>query len=108
MKPHSKTSVSMNGLSTARPNGPSQENAAGGGVRGPRHTKRNVLNRRICIKPILWNCRRRKRPIHSQASDKNGGSTDVNLRRKSYEHDHNERRDAALVQGLGHGTAGCL
>src|SRR5260370_42510738 len=24
--------------------------------RGPRHAKRIVLNRKICIKPALWNC----------------------------------------------------
>src|SRR5712692_8902748 len=33
-----------------------RESAAGGAVGETRQTKRIVLNRKICIKPVLWNC----------------------------------------------------
>ena len=39
------------------------ENAAGGAVTWTRQAKRIVLNRKICIKPALWNC------VASETSD---------------------------------------
>src|SRR5260370_15912422 len=42
---------------------------------GTRHAEPIVLNGKICIKPVLWNCMGRKRPIVSKAANEKGGTT---------------------------------